>query len=114
MPAANIRRGGRSASFMMWFTTLNAIPGVVAIGLALTSIWSLAELRGLTQHATLPELQGAIATLAARQLWIVGGVIAAGHVDACLRRRCAQPAVASSASRDQRPALPNSEKGAAT
>jgi methyl-accepting chemotaxis protein len=61
----------------MWFTTLNAIPGVDAICLALTSIWSLAELRGLTQHATLAELQGAIATLAARQLWIAGGVIVA-------------------------------------
>jgi methyl-accepting chemotaxis protein len=76
MPAANTGRESRSASFMVSFVTLNAIPGAVAIGLALFGMWSLADLRGLTQHATLTQLQDVIATLAAKQIWILGGVIA--------------------------------------
>jgi len=61
---------------MVLFVTLNAIPGAVAIGLALFGMWSLADLPGLTQHATLSQLQDVIATLAAKQIWILGGVIA--------------------------------------
>src|SRR5215207_8726865 len=76
MLAGHMSRERRSSSFFAWLAALTAIPGVLAVILAMLSVPAAYELSGLAQANSQPQMQAALTAFAGRQVWLTAGICA--------------------------------------
>ena len=76
MLAGHAARGSHSSSFLLWFGMLMAIPGMCAIGIALTTVPATFELQAMAQHASQSQLHAVLSAFATRQTWLVSAIVA--------------------------------------